>query len=415
MVISVFVARYLGPEQFGILSFSKNLVLMFTSLTALGLSQIIVRELSINRYSNNDLLGTALGIKIIGSFLINLAFFFTAKYLIADIEGQWLLIIIAASELFKAFDVINYHYQSKILSKYPVRIDIASTVIIAFFKLLIIYLEMSLIWFGVALLLQSILSNFGLIILYNHQNKRNKISTWRFKKSLAKLLIKESWPMIFSVIGLQLQSRIDQVMLGAMSFTSDLGQYSVATQVLNIALFIPSAIMGSFMPAIARAKDTNEEKYQFLLLNSYRLMFTMFLIIAVPIFLLGSLVVDILYGDQYIMAGSLLSFLSFKLLFNFLGTAKASFIVNEGLFKFKMFTALLGAIINIGANYLLIPLYGAFGALIATYISLIISNFIIDLAVVKPRLNFFLMMKGMITFYKVVETIQYFRNNKQDQ
>lgn len=45
LFVGVYVARYLGPERFGLLSYAMSFVGLFTALATLGLDGIMVREL----------------------------------------------------------------------------------------------------------------------------------------------------------------------------------------------------------------------------------------------------------------------------------------------------------------------------------------------------------------------------------
>ena len=67
LFVGVYVARYLGPERFGLLSYANSFVGLFLALATLGLDSIVIRELVKNPESRNELLGTAFGLKIFGN------------------------------------------------------------------------------------------------------------------------------------------------------------------------------------------------------------------------------------------------------------------------------------------------------------------------------------------------------------
>ena len=56
-------------------------------------------------------------------------------------------------------------------------------------------------------------------------------------------------------------------------------------------------------------------------------------------------------------------------MFVFLGVARGQYLINEGLIKFSFFATVVGAIVNVGLNFILIPKYGGVGAAIATVAS----------------------------------------------
>lgn len=45
LFVGVWVARYLGPERFGLLSYAQSFVGLFSAFATLGLDEIVVREL----------------------------------------------------------------------------------------------------------------------------------------------------------------------------------------------------------------------------------------------------------------------------------------------------------------------------------------------------------------------------------
>lgn len=63
LFVGVWVARYLGPDKFGLLSYAGSFVGLFTAIATLGLDGIVVRELVKHPQKENELLGTAFYLK----------------------------------------------------------------------------------------------------------------------------------------------------------------------------------------------------------------------------------------------------------------------------------------------------------------------------------------------------------------
>ncbi|RMG29270.1 MAG: hypothetical protein D6730_04170 [Bacteroidetes bacterium] len=197
------------------------------------------------------------------------------------------------------------------------------------------------------------------------------------------------------------QSRIDQVMLGEMIGQEEVGHYSVAYSLIHALGFVPMALLGSFAPAITKAKSTSKELYHHRLLNFYRLMFASFLVVALPFMLFGEEFIVLFFGEPYRRAGFVLSLLSITLIFSHMGVGKSAFITNESLFRYAFATAVVGALINIGANYVLIPHYASVGAVIASIISFSVSNYVLDFFFKRTRGNIKRLLYGMLTFWKL--------------
>jgi O-antigen/teichoic acid export membrane protein len=216
-----------------------------------------------------------------------------------------------------------------------------------------------LIWFAIIILIGTVLNALGFI--YAYQKREGQVLSWTFDKTIANKLLRESWPLMLYGIALNIQARIDQVMLGKMLNNYEVGQYSVALKFIEIFGFAPMILISTFMPAVTKAKSVSEELYHNRLVNLYRVMFIVFLAIATPIYFFAEPVITLLYGKEYQPAGYLLSLFALRLFFSNMGVGKSAFIVNESLFRYSLLTVFLGATANITFNYFLIPRYEAGG------------------------------------------------------
>jgi O-antigen/teichoic acid export membrane protein len=399
LVVAISVARYLRSENYGLLNYSLSFVSIFSAFSTLGIDQIIVRELAKDTSKKDELLGTGFIIKVAGTALMIVVMIAVMVFMNHDAFTNTLIMIIAAAELFKGFEVINYFFQSQVMSKFVVQVQLVINFGISLSKIGLVLIHAPLIWFGIIVVLGSILNAAGFI--YSYQSREGTPWSWRFSKAVGFDLLRESWPLALYGIALNIQARIDQVMLGKMMNNYEVGQYSVALKFIEIFGFVPVVLMNTFMPAVTKAKITGGDLYQSRLVNLYRLMFLAFLMVGVPIYLFSKKVIVLLYGSEFEAAGYLLSLFSLRLFFSNMGVGKSVFIVNESLFKYSLLTVIVGAIANISLNYLLIPLYGAQGAVLASMLSFTVSIFLLDSFFEKTRYNQKLMLQGIFSFWKL--------------
>jgi O-antigen/teichoic acid export membrane protein len=404
MLVSIYIARYLQPERFGLLSYSISFVGIFSAVSALGLDQIIVRELAKNPANKNQLLGTGFVLRLSGFVILLILIAVMLLFMKNTPFTNVLIMIIAAAELFKAFEVINCFYQSQVNSKVVVQTQMLINLVVNVIKIALVFFHAPLIWFAWIILINGAFNATGYI--YNYWIREDSPFKWHFDKRLAGIFLMESWPLALHSITLHTQARIDQVMLGKMLNNAEVGQYAVAMKFIEILGFIPMILINTFVPAITKAKNVSLELYEDRLLNFYRLMFAMFLVVAVPLFFVAEPAIVFLYGEEYRAAGFLLSLFALRLFFTNMGVSKSAFIINESLFKFSLLTSTIGAIVNIGANYFLIPLYGSIGAVISSTLSFSISIFVIDLFFVRMKYNQKIMFRGIFSFWKLKEAIK---------
>ena len=400
LFVGVWVARYLGPEKFGLLSFAQSFVGLFTIFATLGLDEIVVRELVKNESKKDSLVGTTFWLKLVGAIIVLLLLAFAVNFTSNDYETNIFVFIIASATIFQSFNIVDYYFQSKVMVKYVVYANFICLSFSSILKIVLILNNASLLAFAWAVLFDSIVLAFGLVYFFlKHSTFR--IYNLIFYKSTAIDLLKTSWPLIFSGAVLMIQARIDQVMIKEMINSVEVGFYSAAIKLIEAFGFIPVMLKISLYPSIINSKKNSAVIYKNRLLNFYRLNFLLFLAVALPIFLFSEQIVFFLFGYQYQSVGILLSIMVIRLFFTNMGVARSAYILNENLMKFSLATMTLGTITNITLNYLWIPEYGSKGAIIATIISFFVTTFLVDIFYSKTRKNVFLQFRAIITFYKL--------------
>ncbi len=365
LFVGVWVARYLGPERYGLLSYSLAFVTLFSALASLGLNDIAVRNLVRTPAMKDEIIGTTFFLRIMSGsivFGVTLGGIFIIRP--ADTLTHWLVGIIAAGSVFQAFDAINFWFQSQVSSKYTVFATNAAFLLVAAVKIVLILRNAPLVAFAWAALAEIAIGAAGLVIAYRVNGHRLK--NWHASLTMAGTLLKDSWPLIFSGIVGMIYLRIDQVMLGQMKGSAEVGIYSAAVRLAEVWYFIPMAIYSSVLPGIVEARAISEELFYSHLQKLYNLMAMIAYLIAVPVTFLAGWVVVVLFGASYAKAGPMLAVLIWAGLFVNLGVARSAFLNTMNWTKVHFITVFLGSIVNVGLNLLLIPVYGGMGAVIAS-------------------------------------------------
>lgn len=396
LVVGVWLARYLGPEKLGIFNYSIAFTVLFSAFSTLGLDSIVVRNIVTRPELKDEIIGTVFLLKLVGG-LIALAFAVGAALLVRpeDKLVQWMVGIIAAGFVFQSFDVIAFWFHSQIKIKPMVYVKMAAFLVASAGKVALIIMGASLVWFAWVGLFEIIIGAAGMVMAYEAYGNRLKTLRWAGKR--ARELLKDSWPLIIASLAFCVHARIDHVMLAEMIGAGEVGKYSVAVNIIALFEYIPVLVCMSFAPTLTEAKTLGEDMYYKRLLNLYRLMFNMFLIITVPIFLFSGAIVDNLYGADYKDSGRLLALMSLKLFFVNFATVREIFIVNDGLFGYSLVTTLAAAAVNIAANYLLIPLYSSVGAIVASMTSFAVMVFLVDMFYYKTFRNLKTMARAITT------------------
>ena len=381
--IGVWVARYLGPEEFGLYQYAHAFVALFLVISTLGLDEIVTRELVKDESKRDKLLGTAFSLKLAGAFSVIFFLFIAVNLTSNDSQTNTLIFIIASVTIFQSFNVIEFFFQSKILSRYVVYANSCSLAISSTLKIIFIVKGAPLIDFAIVVLIESFLLACSFIYFYFRMNL--SFRKWYFDSILALSLLKDSWPLILSGIVISIYLKVDQVMIKEMLGSSDVGQYSAAVRLSQGWYFIPMVISTSLFPAIVNAKKQSEELYYSRLQGLYSLMVWMAIAIALPMSFLSGWVVDLLFGSEYNQAGGVLMIHIWAGVFSFFGTARSKWIIIENLQEAGLYYTLFGGIMNVLLNLVLIPASGINGAAIATIISVIFIVLIFPLFHKKIR------------------------------
>jgi O-antigen/teichoic acid export membrane protein len=121
LIVGIWIARYLGPEQFGLFSYALAFVALFSGLATLGLDDIIVREIVRDPACKDVILGSAFLMKVVGGALSFVVATGTISLLRpTDGLSQWMVGIVAAGAVFQAFNIIEFWFHSQVQAKYSV-------------------------------------------------------------------------------------------------------------------------------------------------------------------------------------------------------------------------------------------------------------------------------------------------------
>lgn len=269
LFVGIWVARYLGPEQFGLFSYAQSFVGLFTAIATLGLDGIVVRELVKDESRRDELIGTAFYLKLIGAIAVLIVLAVAIQFTSNDHYTNILVFIIASATIFQAFNVVDMYFQAKVLSKYVVYANIISLFISSIVKVVLILNDAPLIAFAWATLFDSIVLALGFIYFYLKNNSTFKIQNLKFSKATAVALLKDSWPLILSGIVISIYMKIDQVMIQEMMGSEAVGQYAAAVRIAEIFLIPISILSSSLAPAIFSRIGHNSEITIYKYLSQY--------------------------------------------------------------------------------------------------------------------------------------------------
>lgn len=390
LLVGIWLARHLGPENYGWLNYALATVAVVSSFVSLGFNAVVVRELVRAPSEIAAWLGSTFFLRAAGAAIGFLACVAIAwRQSGAGAPGGTLVLVVAAGMLFQTPDVVDLLFQARGQSRTSALVRMAACVAANVLKVVLILVDAPLVAFAAATVAEIAVAAVGW--LWTAGREGCGVSRWRCERARVVALWRESWPLAVSGLAISAQAYSDQLVIGAMLGAEELGQYAAALRLVNVFAFVPMVVHTVAAPEITRAKRDDETLYRRRLHSLYRLMFVVFLAMALPLVLLGPAAALWLYGASYAGAAMLLPWLALRLFFTNFGVARSLFITNEGLFRFALLTAIAGAIVNIALNLILVPHWGARGAIAASFASFGVTTFALECFEPRARANLRLM------------------------
>lgn len=392
LVITMLMARYLGPSNYGVISYAASVVAFVVPIMQLGFRNTLVQDFVNSPHNEGRILGTALGLNVLSAAACMVG---VCAFSAVANAGEKSTIIVCAlystSLLFQALEMCQYWFQSKLLSKYTSLTMLAAYVLVSVYKFIILLTHRSIYWFAVSDAIEYMLISVFLIYFY----KKAGGQRLSFSLSTGKSMFEKSRYYIVSNLMVTIFAQTDKIMLKLMSGDEITGYYSAAITCANITSFVFYAIIDSVRPSIFQNKNENQQKFEESLSNLYSIIIYFSLVQSLAIAVFAPLVVKILYGAQYEASVNVLRLVVWYTTFSHMGIVRNIWILTEGKQKKLWMINLSGAMLNVVINYLLIPHFGAMGAAFASLMTQIFTNVILGFIMKSIRYNNTLMIKGL--------------------
>lgn len=389
--ISIFIARYLGPHKYGILNLAMAYTSFFLPLCSLGISNVIVKEFIDHPDAEGEILGSAIGARIITSLISIIGIVVLLEITnSSNIELQVSSFIYSMILAVRSFELIEYWYQSKLKSKITAIIGIIAYIITALFRTIILILHCSVYLFVFAYVLDAMITSLLYVYSYN-RDKNSKIS---FRFNTVRQLIKKSYHYILSSMMVMIYAQMDKIMIGKMEDENSVGVYAVAVAICQLWTFILQAIIDSVRPSIINAKKYDSNLYENRIIQLYSIIIWISICVSLCFCIFAHYIILILYGRDYVNAEIPLRIITWYTCFSYLGVARNIWSVCENMQKYEKYFALAGAIANTILNLVLIPIYGISGAAVASLITQIITNLVVPYCINNTRVNAIYVIKA---------------------
>lgn len=394
LVVSLLMARYLGPSNYGLINYAASFTALFTAVCTLGINGILVNEL-INDRRHGVLIGSSIGMRLCSSLCSVITIVALAYVLNPDEPTTiWVVLIYSTTLVFQSFDSINCWYQANLESKVTAKISAAGYTVVALYKIWLLLTRKNVMWFAASHVVEFAL--VAVLLLGSYRVHAGREQRLRFSMGTGRMLLSKSYHFILSGMMVAVYGQMDRVMLKSMIDDASVGYYSAAVSITSMWTFILSAIIDSTKPVILAAHSRDRRVFERYLIRLYGAVMYISFAAAAAICLLSKPIIWLLYGEAYLDARGALCILCWDTAFSYLGVARSIWMVPNGKQKYEKYIAGSGAVCNLILNAVLIPLWGVNGAAIATLITQIFTNFIVGFFFQEIRENNFLILKSFL-------------------
>ena len=370
-LLFIYIARKLGDENFGKLSFAYSFAGICFIAADFGLSTILIRNVSRQKELTREYVGNILALKIVLSLIcisvIGIFILFTDYP--ADVIT--ILMIFGGVMFFKALvdffcAVLNAHERMDI----EALIKGANHAILFLSGTVVLTVGCGLSGlanvFLIVYLISSIIGFYMVYVIIVEIRPCLNLSFW-------KQILRESLPLALTVIFTVIYFKIDIVMLSLIrGDNSETGWYAAAMRLIELVGVLPALIVSALFPIVSSLYKESLDSLKNVFRTSFRYLFVIALPIAVGTLLLPEHLIYTIYGDEYVKTIPALKILSVALIFIFVNYILMNILVAVNRQKTNAIMAGTCVLVNIALNLCLIPHYGYLGAGTATVVTEIV-------------------------------------------
>ena len=118
LLVGIFVARYLGPTQYGVMNYAVSFVTLFLVIATFGFENIEIREEAKANDQKDCILGTVFVLRVFLSFVTIVLISIVAYLNEADLYTYGIIMVYAITVMLTPFDVIRNYFTSLVQNEY---------------------------------------------------------------------------------------------------------------------------------------------------------------------------------------------------------------------------------------------------------------------------------------------------------
>lgn len=396
LVIGMLMARYLGPSDYGLINYAKSIVAFAMPFVQLGLDSTLIKELIDKPEEEGKIIGTALITGTVSGLVWSIIIggvVYTLNY--TETQTIIVCVLYSFSCVFQSITLIQFWYHSKLQIKTLAIVQLSCYFFVALFKIVLLIVKASVNWFALAYSVEYCIVGFALLFVFRKHSEEKLLFSYEFCIQL----LKRSYPYIMASFMVSTFQNIDHIMLKEMLGNQENGYYTAAITVVGICQYVYIAVIDAARPVIIEHRMHNTNEYRNGLANLYGIITFLSLLQGICFTLFSKCIVQILYGIDFLEAVPVVKVLVWGMPFSCMGLIRNIWILSENKQKCLWKINFTGVIVNVFANMLMIPRWGAMGAAFASLLTQFLMNFCLGFIYGEIRDNNKIIMMGINPVY----------------
>jgi len=394
LVVGLLTARYLGPANYGLISYAGSYTAFFASVCTLGINSILVKELVDHPNEEGMVIGTTLFMRAISSVLSAITIILLS--VIIDAGEKTTIHVVALSSIGMVFHIVetfNYWFQRRLESRITAKATLIAYLASSAYKVYLLIQGKDVTYFAVVSSLEYLCLGIILYYQYRQCNGQKLVVSLEYGRKL----IGRSCHFILPGLMVSIYGQTDKLMLKQMIGETEVGYYTAALAICGMWCFVLSAVIDSMYPSIMEiSKSGNESLFKKRNIQLYAIVFYLSVFVSFVFTILAKPIVHVLYGENYLPAVNPLRIVTWYTAFSYLGVARNAWVVSKEKQKYLLGIYAASAVANIVLNLMLIPVMGITGAAIASLAAQVFSVIVVPFFNKEMRENALLILEAIM-------------------
>lgn len=363
LITSPYVSRVLGASSLGIHNYFYSVAEFFVICAMLGTKNYGNRQIAMVRDDKGKLSQTFWNVyafQILSSSVMIVLYIF---FIILFCKENKIIVIIQGIYVLTAVADISWFFFG--MEEFRITVTRNTAIkIVSLIGIFVLVNDKSDLWLYSLIISGSMFAGYVSVFPFLKKYVHFIKPTW---KSIQQH-IRPNLLLFIPVIAVGIFNVMDKIMLGWMSDYAQVGYYSNTEKLMRIPLGIITALGTVMMPHMSyMAAKGNKEKSKKVIELSMVFIMWMGAALAMGLAGVGRVFAPVFFGEEFRVCGGLIIFLSPTVLsLSWANVIRMQYLIPNKMDTQFTISTIIGAVVNLCVNLLLIPGYGALGAIIGT-------------------------------------------------